>query len=376
MQRHLLAAGLLVAFSAALSPSESWAQACDPPGAAAAAGESTVGQLTTVIDTGSAAIVSAITTGVGQLSGNIQQLIVSNGKIADANAQNMAVMIRQNNEAQVMRDYSPSGGSCQTMSVTQGVSAAQVNRDQIHTALNSTSFQRTASAPGTPAAAGRDADAIDRIKTMKQLCPLQNGTWFMQSSTTPCPDVDPGSTLLLQDTLTSSQAQQNADQLIMTLVNPASLPKAPPNIDSTPEGRQWLLMLKNLLANLQLSSHMMNSLKADRMPVADATWMAQIYQAAGLPTDQPIPQNVSYGQLLKLDVQRRYRNPDWYTALHEMEPADLTRQLLHGQALQNEILMRILSRLEDNLTVNSVSLANQARANVTNPPAVPPPPKQ
>lgn len=346
----------LVALS--LVPRTSQAAVCDPPGSAMAAAKTTIAAIGAKITAMEVTTIGALKLHAAQLTANLQMLPGAFAKIAGAQTQSLAQIAQEGEEARVVRDFTPSPEACQTMTTTTQLAHGEVVKENYQKQLSLKSHQMSHRLSTTAGSfsAGVESRVTHRLS---QYCSDEDVALGICKKKAARPDADvlPGETLLERKTLETKEHQQAAFDLTSTLLKP--IPTEPMRVHqmSTPSGREAYLRQKSQEARQNLAQNVFSDIIADRVPLLDAKWMAEILAAQGKGEDPKLPQKISRHEFLELEIKRRFENPQWYLDVQSMEPAEVTRQLLHMTALLAKLLWEQKKSLEQLASLQATHLA-------------------
>lgn len=341
--RSIFSTAAVLAISAAVSPA--FGQACDPPGAAAAAGATTQA----VIGAQITALGVIIQQAAGQISGHVDNVNVGVGHVMDAGSAERQRQTRQQSEAQATNHFAPSGTSCQAATGSLGMAAANVNTTKTARTIAQTRQQYAGVGSGSPQSAQqRLATAFNQRLSQYASArdqPAGKGTGAM-----PDTDLTVGTTILSYATYPDAQHTQAAQDATLRLVQPVPLPDFPVGTVNTPAGKAaYMADLGDRSVSL-LTHYMVDGRVAERTPNPSdqsSSWATAILGSANIPTADPIPAQLSLHQLLDVDIERRYMNPQWHLALQQMEPAELQREQVRMAALDLQLRWMSYQRQEE-----------------------------
>ena len=346
-------------------PSQTFAGACDPPGSAQEAAKVTIMAISAKITAMSVAFVEILKLHGAQLTANIQALPGAFAKITGAQTQSLSRIAQEGDEAQVVRDFTPSLAGCQNVTLANQLSEGERQKEDTHEQLNLKGHQ-SSSSPGafTETVKARYAwrqekycgEGDSAAGLCKKKSALADG------------DVLAGETLLNKKTLQTKEQRQAAFDLTTTLLNP--VPAEPLNAIQiqTPAGQEAWLMRKSREARQNLAHTIFSEFMADREPLLEAKWMNEILSAQGNVDSLKLPAKISRREFMDLEVKRRYENPQWYLDVQQMEPAELQRQFLHMTALLIKLIADQNRSLEHLAALQATHLA---MTNEQTPPSLP-----
>ncbi len=346
----------LMAFS--LLPRASHGAACDPPGSAMAAAKATIAAIGAKLTAMEVATIGALKLHAAQMTANLQMLPGALAKIAGAQTQSLSQIAQEGDEARVARDFTPSPEACKTLTTTNQLGNGELVKERYQKQLSLKSHQmnhRLSTTAGS-FSAGVESRVAHRLS---QYCSDEDVALGIckRKSTRPDADVLVGETLLERKTLETREHQQAAFDLTSTLLKPIPSEPIRSHQMSTPAGREAYLRQKSQEARQNLAQNVFSDMIADRVPLLDSKWMAEILSAQGKGEAAKLPQKISRYEFLELEINRRYENPQWYLDVQSMEPAEVTRQLLHMTALLAKLLWEQKKSLEHIASVQATNLA-------------------
>lgn len=153
----------------------------------------------------------------------------------------------------------------------------------------------------------------------------------------------------------------DARYFIDNAVDPFPIDDLPKALRETPQGRAFWLHRKAFEGRLSAARYSMNHALAWRVPAAALKgWLLDVWQASKAPEHlaeltAALPENLSYLELLKTDVDRRYASPAWYAGIAGNPGDAVLRELAYMKALdlnlsylqlrQGERIEHLLARL-------------------------------
>lgn len=153
----------------------------------------------------------------------------------------------------------------------------------------------------------------------------------------------------------------DARRYIENAIDPYPLGDLPPALQGTPQGTAFWIRKKLYEGQLDTARHSLNQALALRTPSAALRgWLQDVWFESK--TDEhrdalldELPDHISYLELLKTEIDRRYASPQWYAGIASNPPAAVLRELAFMEALQlnldfirlrqNERVEMLLARL-------------------------------
>ena len=153
----------------------------------------------------------------------------------------------------------------------------------------------------------------------------------------------------------------DARRFIDNAVDPYPIDDLPKDLRETPQGRTFWLHRKAFEGRLSAARYSMNHALAWRAPAAALKgWLLQVWQESKASEHlaeltAALPEHLSYLELLKTEVDRRYASPAWYAGVASNPGNAVLRELAYMKALdlnlsylqlrQGERIEYLLSRL-------------------------------
>jgi hypothetical protein len=328
---------VLGAFAGCMASGAAWSQACDPPGAAELAGLQTQGVIGDAITAMTTSISLAIAQSAGQISGYIQTGNAGLGKVLDGHSAENQRILRQHSEAQVTRDFAPSGAACQSVTGSLGMAAASVNAARTTRVTSATRLQGITGGPGGIVPQQTVIAKNYQNRLMLYAGPRETAAGLGQGQL-PDADITPGATIFSYMTYPDQVHAQAAIDAGRNLIAPVPLGDFPMGALQAPGGRAEYQRDLGYRSTVLFGQYIIDRQASERTPnpndPASASWATDILGAANIPTTDPIPATLSLNQLFDVDVTRRYFNPQWQISLHTMEPAEVARETLRVEALR------------------------------------------
>ena len=132
----------------------------------------------------------------------------------------------------------------------------------------------------------------------------------------------------------------DARRFIDNLVDPYPLGDLPPDLQGTPQGMAFWIRKKVYEGQLSVARYVLNHALALRVPAAALRgWLERVWQESKADEHQAavlaqLPEQISYAELLKTEVDRRYASPSWYAGIAGSPEAAVLRELAYMAALQ------------------------------------------
>lgn len=162
----------------------------------------------------------------------------------------------------------------------------------------------------------------------------------------------------------------DARRFIDNATDPYPIDDLPKELRETPQGKMFWLRRKLLEGRLSASRYSMNHALAWRMPAAALKgWLLQVWQESKASEHlaelvAALPENISYLELLKTEVDRRFASPTWYAGIAGNNEAAVLREIAYMQALGlnlNYLQLRQGERMEHLLARANISEAQADR---------------
>ena len=278
------------------------------------------------------AIIEALRLQTGQLAGYEAQGAAAVTQALDAQTRLQAQTIREVEEAEAIRSYTPTSSACRTVTgaagfaaVRQGEEATQADAEIIETGRIS---QDLGVVP--PGGATTDSESRYVLLTGTFCSPGRTG---QEGCTGPDErhglDLMPGS-LFDQATLLAPEDRQAAIELARNLTAPVVADPIPYDAMTTPAERRQALVARAADARAALAAEYFSQARALRAPAVDlGGWAAAVAPEAGRTAGEPL----SRYELLELLASRRFDDPDWFVALEGMATESLLREIARQMAI-------------------------------------------
>ena len=114
----------------------------------------------------------------------------------------------------------------------------------------------------------------------------------------------------------------------------------PKNLQGTPQGMAFWMRKKVYEGQLSVARYVLNHALALRAPSAALRgWLERVWQEAKADEHlaalrAQLPEQISYAELLKTEVDRRYASPSWHAGVAGSPEAAVLRELAYMAALQ------------------------------------------
>ena len=243
----------------------------------------------------------------------------------------------------------PSGG-CET--ATAGA-AAGASRDRVESYVRAFNHHRRAEADATAASVamstqqqerycapedngrGGCTEASEQPNAQFLLETLLNGSGIGG-------DVDPQEINTYRPEILSFDEQRVTDarRFIENAVDPYPITDLPSELQPTSQGTAFWIRKKVYESKLSFARHSLNHALAMRTPSAALRgWLEEVWAESKTEEHQAellaeLPDNISYLELLKTEVDRRYASPTWYAGIASNTAAAVQREIAYMQALQ------------------------------------------
>lgn len=295
-------------------------------------------------------VVSAIKEHKQEMINQFSQLKEHLTKLVKSLRQSIAQVEKDSLRVQGDIDFMLPSGGCSTGTAA---SAAGGARDRVESYLRAFNHLQRDEQDGTAAAvamydhqvehycAPEDegirgcTEASDRPNAQFMLETLLNGSGIGN-------DVTPQELNSYQPEILSFDNQRITDarRYIENTIDPYPLGDIPPDLHNTPQGRALWIRQKLYESELDTARHSMNHALALRVPSAALRgWLEEVWQESK--SDEhleallaELPDNISYLELLKTEVDRRYASPQWYAGISANPPAAVLRELAFMQVFQ------------------------------------------
>lgn len=132
----------------------------------------------------------------------------------------------------------------------------------------------------------------------------------------------------------------DARRFIDNLVDPYPLDDLPEDLRGTPQGMAFWMRKKVYEGRLSVARYVLNHALALRVPSAALRgWLERVWREAKADehlaaSRAQLPEQISYAELLKTEVDRRYASPSWYAGIAGSPEAAVLRELAYMTALQ------------------------------------------
>ena len=132
----------------------------------------------------------------------------------------------------------------------------------------------------------------------------------------------------------------DARRFIDNLVDPYPLDDLPKDLQGTPQGMAFWMRKKVYEGRLSVARHALNHALALRVPSAALRgWLEWVWRESKADEhlaalQAQLPEQISYAELLKTEVDRRYASPSWYAGIAGNPEAAVLRELAYMAALQ------------------------------------------
>ncbi len=243
----------------------------------------------------------------------------------------------------------PSGG-CETATAGAAVGAS---RDRVESYVRAFNHHRREEADATAASVAMIAQQLERYCAPEdkgrggctEASEQPNAPFLLEtllSGSGIGDDVDPQeiNTYLPEVLSFDEQRVTDARRFIENAVDPYPLTDLPSELQGTPQGTAFWMRKKVYESKLGFARHSLNHALAMRTPSAALRgWLEDVW--AESKTDEhkaallaELPDNISYLELLKTEVDRRYASPTWYAGIASNPAAAVLREMAYMQALQ------------------------------------------
>jgi hypothetical protein len=114
----------------------------------------------------------------------------------------------------------------------------------------------------------------------------------------------------------------------------------PKDLQGTPQGMAFWMRKKVYEGRLSVARHALNHALALRVPSAALRgWLERVWRESKADEhlaalQAQLPEQISYAELLKTEVDRRYASPSWYAGIAGSPEAAVLRELAYMAALQ------------------------------------------
>ncbi|MEI2782242.1 MAG: hypothetical protein V9H25_13695 [Candidatus Competibacter sp.] len=132
----------------------------------------------------------------------------------------------------------------------------------------------------------------------------------------------------------------DARRFIDNLVDPYPLDDLPKDLQGTPQGMAFWMRKKVYEGQLSVARYTLNHALALRVPsTALRGWLERVWRESKADEHlaalrAQLPERISYAELLKTEVDRRYASPSWYAGIAGSPEAAVLRELAYMAALQ------------------------------------------
>lgn len=283
------------------------------------------------------------------------------GTFFDAKQQLEAQQALQKIKARAHKDYHPSTGMCSFGSVSKSLAASEHKTEYNAIVLSQRSQDRNLGAPGTPGAAGQDADLVSRIDQFKitycdpmdnngglsTMCEHDNGIGTdtperMNKDIDYARSVDAPWTLDIDFTdATVTPAEEDIFALASNLFgHKIARPQRgilDGDTDAARNAQDGYMELRSLLAKRSVAENSFNAIIAQKSAglAGSKSYMKAVLVELGVPGDETleiIGENPSYYAQMEVLTKKLYQTPDFYTNLYD-KPANVARKKVAIQAI-------------------------------------------
>jgi hypothetical protein len=327
--------------------------------AALAAATTTV---TGAITTATLVIQNALGAVAGRISAEIERGHVLSANVADANNRIMVDVQRQLLQYQAARTLAPAPNGCKTGQIVKYAQRAEGDRGLVNAILARSSLSELQQY-NTPT-----QTTSNLLQRMQQYGP--GGA----SKDLPNADIQMGSVIdgasanaaASKKTVltgvapyTYSQADLSASYAyLQNVVSGTVPPTTPKSIEGTEKGKEYTAKRHQILAQSSAITQVMGDIISRRSPVANLGDMA-----ATVFNDNTLSgKKISWMSMIKMDVDRRYSNPDWFLKTNTLPPEAILKEIVYMQALALNMQFAQIRQGENLEILGAMQLAKKLEA--------------
>lgn len=270
--------------------------------------------------------------------------------------------------------------SCETATAAAAAGPARDRAESYHRAFN---HLRRPERTGAAASAAMFAAQVERYCSAEDVgshgctqastrpdAPFQTETLYSGSGLGDAAEPTQPGTFLPEVASFDDDRMVDARRFIDNATDPYPLDDLPKELRETPQGKMYWIRRKLYEGRLSASRYSLNHALAWRTPAAALKgWLLQVWQESKATEHRDeliaaLPENLSYLELLKTEVDRRFASPAWYAGIASNPQAAVTRELAYMQALAlnlHYLQLRQGERIEHLLARANIGDAQQER---------------
>lgn len=285
--------------------------------------------------------------------------------------QSVAQVEKDSLRAQADIAYRLPSGSCETATAGAGAGPARDRTEAYHRAFN---HLRRPELTGSAASAAMFAAQVESYCNAEDVgshgctqagtrpdAPFQTETLYSGSGLGDAAEPTSPNTFLPEILSFNDERITDARRFIDNATDPYPLDDLPKELRETPQGKSFWLRRKLYEGKLSAARYSLNHALAWRVPAAALKgWLLQVWQESKASEHlaeltAALPENISYLELLKTEVDRRYASSTWYAGIAGDNAESVLRQLAYMQAFalnlsylqlrQGERIEHLLARL-------------------------------
>jgi len=262
--------------------------------------------------------------------------------------QSIAQVEKDSLRAQADIGFRLPSGSCETATAGAGAGPAQDRTEAYHRAFN---HLRRPELTGSAASAGMFAAHVESYCNAEDVgshgctqagkrpdAPFQTETLLSGSGIGDATDSTSPNTFLPEILSFNEERITDARRFIDNAIDPFPIDDLQENLRETPQGKTYWLHRKLYEGRLSAARYSLNHALAWRLPAAALKgWLLQVWQESKASEHlaeltAALPEHISYLELLKTEVDRRYASPAWYAGVASNNGDAVLRELAYMQA--------------------------------------------
>lgn len=304
----------------------------------------------------------------GRLAGEITKQTAAQAQIATDSQQKAWVQKKQEMEYNQSQKYlPPAPNDCDTATIGSVIGGAQ-------SAAGASAIQMAQASGASDLVSKSQAGDAQSMVTqhLTSYCGPEDVQQQRGCGLSSLPNADITATSLLtgatnpanpkQSFTYTDQQMQAAKDYMNNSINPIKSPVIDPQLEKTPQGRAYIAMQYAEQAKLSLPQTVMSEILGMRQKVAGLGTMAKrIWSTIAPSYAANVGSDISYLEMLKLDVDRRYSNPDWYVQMAGASPEAVSREQAYMQALQIHLAFETFQQNERIEALLAQMVSDQAK---------------
>ena len=294
--------------------------------------------------------------------------------------QSIAQVEKDSLRAQADISFRLPSGSCETATAAASAGPARDRAEAYHRAFN---HLRRPESTGSAASAAMYQAQVEHYCNAEDVgshgctqigkrpdAPFQTETLYSGSGLGDAAEPPSPATFLPEVLSFDDDRILDARRFIDNATDPYPIDDLPPALRETPQGRAFWIHRKLFEGRLAASRYSLNHALAWRVPAAALKgWLLQVWQESKAQEHlteltAALPDNISYLELLKTEVDRRFASPTWYAGIAGNHTAAVWREIAYMQALElnlNYLQLRQGERIEYLLARTNIGDAQQER---------------